>query len=160
MPNYSWMCLVVLATFLVMRKQPSWRFSNSAFAIWRSSRKKPLQAEYVKKQNKEAQKKNLKFPLLQMQMWKFREGKYKKKPYHILNIFAPFSAEFYVVLQAYPSFRHTLTLLLFLKTLKAKMEIWIYVVVELLNPETEYGLPQMVPATFFITTVQNCPAQI
>ena len=29
----------------------------------------------------------------------------------------------------------------FLKTLKAKMEIWIYVVVELLNPETEYGLP-------------------
>ena len=150
MPNYSWMCLVVLATFLVMRKQPSWRFSNSAFAIWRSSRTKPLQAGYVKKQNKEAQKKNLKFPLLQM--WKIREGKYKKKPYHILNIFAPFSA--------YPSFRHTLTLLLFLKTLKAKMEIWIYVVVELLNPETEYGLPQMVPATFFITTVQNCPAQI
>ena len=86
-----------------------------------------------KSRNKKPQKKNLKFPLLQMQMWKFREGKYKKKPYHILNIFAPFSA--------YPSFRHTLTLLLFLKTLKAKMEIWIYVVVELLNPETEYGLP-------------------
>ena len=157
MPNYSWM----LATFLVMRKQPSWRFSNSAFAIWRSSRTKPLQAGYLCiKVEYRSTEKEFEIPTLANANVEIQRRKIQKKAYHILNIFAPFSAEFYVVLQAYPSFKHTLTLLLFLKTLKAKMEIWIYVVVELLNPETEYGLPQMVPATFFITTVQNCPAQI